>query len=281
MFGKNEIVGRKYFKDAGDKYLVTSIFYTLQGEGPLAGHPSVFIRLAKCNLACSFCDTYFDSGDWMTIDEIHELFDKRIYDHFGGDWVPSWVLDRPPALVITGGEPSLQNLYPLLERFKPYTRATQIESNGIMFTPLLRDTILVVSPKCTEKNGVAGHYIMPHVEALERADCLKFVVSADPNTPYHNIPKWALEWRFESQHRDIYVSPMNIYNEEPQAAKTARNSNTTSIDQRSTVEEVISFWTPGLLNLEQNQANHEYAAKLCMEYGLKLNLQMHLYVGKA
>jgi hypothetical protein len=43
----------------------------------------------------------------------------------------------------------------------------------------------------------------------------------------------------------------------------------------------ISFWEPGLLDLEKNQANHEYTARYCMDHGLTLNLQMHLYASLA
>ena len=70
MFGHNEIVGQKYFDNADDKLFVTSIFYTLQGEGPYRGEPAVFVRFAKCNLNCGFCDTFFDDGDWLSIAEI-------------------------------------------------------------------------------------------------------------------------------------------------------------------------------------------------------------------
>jgi hypothetical protein len=51
--------------------------------------------------------------------------------------------------------------------------------------------------------------------------------------------------------------------------------------ERSTVDEVISFWEPGLLDLAANQANHEYTARYCMNHGFKLNLQMHLYASLA
>ena len=47
VFGRNEIVGQKYFDQAGEKLFVTSIFATLQGEGPYRGEPAVFVRLAK------------------------------------------------------------------------------------------------------------------------------------------------------------------------------------------------------------------------------------------
>jgi 7-carboxy-7-deazaguanine synthase len=85
----------------------------------------------------------------------------------------------------------------------------------------------------------------------------------------------------DTTRRKVYVSPMNIYNEEPQTAKTARMSNQTSLEQRSTVEEVISFWTPGLLDMEANQRNHEYVRDYAKKHGLLANLQMHLYLGAA
>ena len=49
---------------------VNEIFYSLQGEGGRTGEASIFIRLSKCNLACSFCDTEYESGERMTLDEI-------------------------------------------------------------------------------------------------------------------------------------------------------------------------------------------------------------------
>lgn len=276
MFGKNEIVGKKYFKDADGKYLVTSIFYTVQGEGPLAGYPAVFLRLAKCNLNCSFCDTYFDSGDWMTLEEIEVKILNTLDNHFGG-WIPDWVLSgNNVALIITGGEPTLQALGPLVEYMKRWFRSIQVESNGILeYTPP-SNSVLVVSPKMSEKTF---KYLKPHDITLANASCLKFVLSQDG--PYDQVPEWAFEWAAKYYYKDVFISPMNIYNEEPQAARIARNANPTSIEQRSTVEEVVSFWTPGLLNLEQNEKNHAYAADYCMMYGFRLTLQMHLYSGKA
>jgi len=52
--------------------LINEIFYSLQGEGVHMGKASIFIRLSRCNLRCSFCDTEFDSGTEMTIEELRE-----------------------------------------------------------------------------------------------------------------------------------------------------------------------------------------------------------------
>src|SRR5882672_9762748 len=53
MFGQNEVVKEDY--DPQGKLWVREVFYTIQGEGPDAGTPAVFVRLAGCNLRCYFC----------------------------------------------------------------------------------------------------------------------------------------------------------------------------------------------------------------------------------
>ena len=132
-----------------------------------------------------------------------------------------------------------------------------------------------------EKDGVAVKYYAPSKTILDRADCLKFVMSADTTSPYNEVPEWAHEWKRQTG-KEIYCSPMNIYNTFPQKIKLLRaEKGTITMAERSTVDEVISFWEPGLLDLAANQANHEYTARYCMDYGFKLNLQMHLYASLA
>ena len=290
MFGTNEIVGQKFFKDApADSLFITSMFFTLQGEGPYGGMPAFFVRLTKCNLACSFCDTFFDAGDWMTFEEIEAKIKQSIRDYFKGE-APQWAVNEDGGplfpgivLVITGGEPTLQkNLTAFLERQVGDFKGVQIESNGTVNLEIPEGVTLVCSPKCSEKNGVAVKYLAPTKQILERADCLKFVMSADQNSPYCEVPDWAHEWKAKTG-GEIYVSPMNIYNDLPHKAKVIRleKQGEITIEERSTVDEVISFWEPGLLNMPANQTNHEYAAKYCMTYGFRLNLQVHLYASLA
>lgn len=280
MFGKNEIVGQKYFNQVTeDQLFVTSIFYTLQGEGPYRGEPAVFVRLAKCNLACSFCDTYFDGGDWLTFEQVDLRIGNVIRDYFGGV-IPEWA-EQKIGLVITGGEPMLQkNLGPFLEYVKDHFAWTQIESNGTVWQDIPAETTLVCSPKCSEKNGQPVKYLKPNKDVMDRADCLKFVMNADADSPYSSIPDWAHE--YASAGKKVFISPMNIYNREPQKSKQMRSTkNDITMEERSAVDEVISFWEEGLLNMPENQKNHEYAARYCAQNGFTLNLQIHLYASLA
>lgn len=301
MFGTNEIVGKKYFKDVDkDKLFVTSMFMTLQGEGPFRGEPAFFIRLAKCNLDCQFCDTFFDDGDWLTFDEIEDRIEETIEQFYKDQGMerPGWTehythqwhklaehnsaFKKKMVLVITGGEPMLQdNLGAFLGRMEITFTKTQIESNGTQATEIPDSTTLVCSPKCLEKKKVAVRYLKPRKEILERADCLKFVMEADQDSPYSNVPDWAHEWAAETG-RDIYISPMNVYNDVPLESKKLRlTSNSTSLEERSQIDEVVSFWEPELLNMKANQINHEYAAAYCVKHGFILNLQIHLYASLA
>lgn len=290
MFGTNEIIGKKFFKDApADSLFVTSMFFTLQGEGPYAGMPALFIRLAKCNLDCSFCDTFFDDGDWMTFGEIETKMHETVQAYWKdkGQEVPTWAVPDRYApeypgvvLVMTGGEPLLQeNISDFMQQQLLRFKAVQVESNGIPDTVVPDGVTLVCSPKCMEKNGVATRYYSPSTTILERADCLKFVMSADAESPYNNVPQWAHDWKAKTG-KEIFCSPMNIYNDLPQTIKLVRaEKGTITMAERSTVDEVIDFWEPGVLNLKENELNHKYTARYCMDYGFKLNLQMHLYAG--
>ena len=71
---------------------VNEIFYSLQGEGAYTGTPSIFIRLAGCNLRCPFCDTKHESYKVLTKEEIMAQIANFTAKH----------------IVFTGGEPSLQ-----------------------------------------------------------------------------------------------------------------------------------------------------------------------------
>lgn len=111
---------------------VNEIFYSLQGEGGRTGEASIFIRLTRCNLSCEFCDTDFEKGDDMSLQEIHDQIKQ-----FPCSWI-----------IWTGGEPTLQldDEHLLFFREKGYKQA--IETNGTRCVPALIDYIT-----CSPKSG--------------------------------------------------------------------------------------------------------------------------------
>lgn len=109
---------------------VNEIFYSLQGEGGRSGQASIFIRLAKCNLACSFCDTDYERGVKMTTDEV-----LKEIEPYGCKWI-----------IWTGGEPTLQLNDAIVELFKEKGYLQAIETNGTRKVPSGIDYI-TCSPK--------------------------------------------------------------------------------------------------------------------------------------
>jgi organic radical activating enzyme len=283
MFGKNRLVRpQEYHQAPANTLVVTSIFHTIQGEGPLAGTVATFIRLTGCNLQCSFCDTYFDQGTQLTFEEIILRADQarqkfweslEMPEHTPDPYLVTGTLRK--LLVITGGEPTLQanltDFITWLHRMFPAMYRVQIESNGnFPLKPMNSDIpqpMLVISPKINERTG---EYVKVSETALQMAKALKFVI--DPYAQgYGDVPHWALSWRDNKPEvREIYLTPMNSYNHAP--VKTG-----TDLESRSEGDERISFWTPGLLDNDRNQEAHELAALLAMKYDAKLSLQLHLY----
>jgi organic radical activating enzyme len=158
MYGTNPL--RPPEKGDGSALFVQDIFATLQGEGPYAGWPAVFIRLGGCNLACDFCDTEFERFRLMPIMEIRQ----RARELAG---------ETCRLIVLTGGEPLRQPVAPLCATLIEHGFKIQIETNGTLFRPLPAEVEIVCSPK---KTGAAYARLRP--DLLARAQALKFIVSA-------------------------------------------------------------------------------------------------------
>jgi 7-carboxy-7-deazaguanine synthase len=115
---------------------ISEIFYSLQGEGLLAGIPSVFIRLAGCVLRCRWCDTGYAkdpaSGHDYSVDEIINAIKQ---------WPCKFI-------VITGGEPMInRDLLQLAKGLKACGKHITIETAGIAFIPDMPCDLMSISPK--------------------------------------------------------------------------------------------------------------------------------------
>ncbi|MBR8740600.1 7-carboxy-7-deazaguanine synthase QueE [Nocardiopsis sp. MG754419] len=128
---------------------------TFQGEGPSCGVPALFIRLSRCNLDCTWCDTPY-TWDTSRFDLRAESSRRSVRDLVA--WARS---SRVELVVITGGEPLIQqrSLVPLVRALTAGGQRVEFETNGTL-TPdpeLLVDGVRFnVSPKLAN-SGVAEH----------------------------------------------------------------------------------------------------------------------------
>jgi 7-cyano-7-deazaguanosine (preQ0) biosynthesis protein QueE len=128
---------------------------TVQGEGPASGQRAVFLRLMGCNLSCSWCDTAWtwDSSRFLLSSETQHLSAKEIIDQLNE-------LAPDPMLVITGGEPLLQQSQPAwTELLNTVARPIHLETNGTILPGDTLDALdlLVASPKLLNAGHHRGH----------------------------------------------------------------------------------------------------------------------------
>jgi len=164
---------------------------TIQGEGPLAGQPATFVRLAKCIPPyCDFCDSKYswEKGEQMSIDDV--LIE----------------IEKLPAnlVVITGGEPYLQkSVYDLIEKLSDKYRI-QIETSGkVDIIRQVRNELIVCSPK--QYNGKIHYNIVsskPHF--------YKFVIGGKDD--FRNVIEFVK--RKEIPNSRVYLMPLTTNNEE-------------------------------------------------------------------
>src|SRR3954454_17936401 len=143
------------------------LYKSVQGESSFAGLPCIFVRLAGCNLRCSWCDSeYTFSGDKpFTQDEIVAQIEAL----------------APCRLVeFTGGEPMLQarELLPLMDHLLAEGYTVMIETSGERpLADVPKAVHKIVDVKCTGAGSAANSFRAENLNALTKSDEVKFVVS--------------------------------------------------------------------------------------------------------
>ncbi len=108
-----------------NKYLLNEIFVSLQGEGTQVGRPVIFVRFSKCNMSCHFCDTEYNTvWNSFSLEELVQYIQSTFINAVASNEMSI------PAVLLTGGEPTLYNLKPLLEVLKALKYWVGMESNG-------------------------------------------------------------------------------------------------------------------------------------------------------
>lgn len=164
------------------------VFSSIQGEGPTVGTPSVFVRLALCNLTCSWCDSAY-TWDWSRHDIREETTTlsveavvRRVEELAG---------DRVRTAVVTGGEPMLQTgaVEGLAAGLASRGFRIEVETNGTIAPgDRLRELVAQwnVSPKLESSDNAEARREVP--EALRQFAALenafwKFVITSEEDLP--------------------------------------------------------------------------------------------------
>jgi 7-carboxy-7-deazaguanine synthase len=143
---------------------IAEIFYSIQGEGVLAGVPSVFVRTSGCNLRCTWCDTPYTSwkpeGVETPLDAI--LAEARRHD--------------ATHVVVTGGEPMIvDDIVPLTRAMKNSGLHVTVETAGTVYQPVACD-LMSISPKLansTPHDREGGRWSAQHDRLRYQPEVLK------------------------------------------------------------------------------------------------------------
>src|SRR5579859_2595123 len=145
---------------------IIEIYRSIQGESSFAGVPCIFVRLAACNLRCTWCDSEytFTGGKKMSLEEVEQ---EVLRLALGG------------LVEFTGGEPMLQEreLVPLMERLLSRGYTLLLETSGERPLENVPPAVhKIVDVKCPG-SGEGGTFRMSNLAAINAADEVKFVIA--------------------------------------------------------------------------------------------------------
>lgn len=223
------------------------IFASIQGEGPSAGMPVVFLRLSRCNLACVWCDTAYTwhfEGDNRP-HRSGESFDRKANQvEISAEEVAQRIARLgQKRLVITGGEPLLQasKLATMLDNLPDMQ--VEIETNGTIEPPARLDVRVDqynVSPKLAHSGNPADLALKP--EMLDR---------------------WATDER--AYFKFVIAQPGDV--EEVRA-----------LVETHMIPPGRVFLMPEGTDSETLRSREEWLVPLCLEHGFRMTDRLHIHL---
>ena len=171
--------------------IVNEIFYSIDGEGYRTGELAVFIRLAGCNLNCSYCDTKYalksNMGTKMEIDEILKNVEKY----------------NCKNITITGGEPLIhKGINELIDKLIEKKYKVNIETNGAVDITNYLNKCLITMDYKLPSSGMEKYMKLDNLEKLTENDVLKFVTE---EKDFEKIEEILKNYKIKSY---IYISPI-------------------------------------------------------------------------
>ncbi len=227
---------------------INELFYSLQGEGKLAGIPSVFVRTSGCNLRCWFCDSYHTSWEpthaWLDVDEILEEVESY---------------PEAEHVVVTGGEPMIHDeIEPLLDRLSKRGYHITVETNGTIHRAAPMD-LASISPKLTSSTPTSevdpkgdGEWADRHADRRIDHDALAELVEA-----------------YEFQLKFVVTGPEDL----PEITELLSNLRDVS---SATIRDSDVLLMPEGTTRDELDRNRETVAELATEHGFRYTPRIHV-----
>lgn len=173
---------------------IIELFASVQGETSFTGLPTSFIRLAACNLRCTWCDTTYSFGRGESF-SIKAIMDKM--DEFGCRHI-----------CITGGEPLLQeNVYPLMAQLCDKDYILSIETGGSLCTSKIDPRVhIILDVKCPG-SGMQHKNYWPNLNLIRPIDQVKFVIQDASDYAY--CKQICQEFKLFQKTKEILLSPVH------------------------------------------------------------------------
>ncbi|MGH8022583.1 MAG: radical SAM protein [Limisphaerales bacterium] len=219
-----------------DSLVVNEIYLSLQGESTFAGLPCVFVRLAACDLRCSYCDTAyaFKNGKKMAVADAFARV-KSLAAPF-----------KPPPLPLvelTGGEPLLQkNSLVLMKRLCDDAFTVLLETSGARDISKVDARVhRIMDLKCPS-SGESDRNQMENLSLLKRTDEVKFVIGTREDY------EWSKEQIAKHQLQDVcpllvsWVHPLSPEQQNPSLKKVPPGQR--PISRRELAECIIADALP-------------------------------------
>ena len=142
---------------------ISEIFYSILGESTYQGLPCAFVRVAGCNLRCSYCDTPYaqKGGKKYPIEKILSILSKY-----------------PTKLIeITGGEPlSQKGVYKLIQELIKRKYKVFVETNGSIDIDKLSSKVIVIMDIKCPSSSMNEKMNWENIKKLKDEDEIKFVL---------------------------------------------------------------------------------------------------------
>lgn len=245
MFGKNPI--RKIERSEDNTLAVQEVFHTIQGEGPFSGLPAVFVRLAGCHLACTFCDTEFESN-----------IKNRLWDVALFKQVHSMLKEFPNThlVVLTGGEPLRQQI-----------------GNFV--------SMLFEIPGCQVQLETAGNLWDASLDKVldDLSNAARFTVVCSPKTSqvHQEVQKWCAHYKYVVRAGDAGDDGLPMMGTQQQNEDKVQPLFRPVLALAVLYE--VTIWVSPCDEYQpvKNRDNMKHAGEVCMKHGYRLSLQAHKY----